>query len=321
VKGISFTLSKTSIPGIATGSATDTFTVAPNTALATGTYTATVSITGGNSITAEFSVIFTVNKAAGAAVSAPTVSSTTPQTSSTITVNAATAPSNGQTVEYDVSTANNSNSATGWQTSTIFNGLTASTTYYVYARSASNANYNAGTPSVSAGIKTAPGVYALGSTGPGGGIIFYYSAAGFTMTDTNEVCHYLEAAPNNMLTSLTWASSSFTSTDIGGTSDAIGTGRKNTALILAIDADAPAAKACKDLTTGGKTDWFLPSYYELFEIYNRKFYFTDISNDINSYITSTQRTLSFAWIMSYFSGSFSSGSKGTGYSVRAVRAF
>jgi parallel beta-helix repeat protein len=93
-----------------------------------------------------------VIKATGAAVTQPTVSGTT---QNSITVNTVTAPANGQTVEYAILTVNNGN-PTSWQSGTTFSGLSSGTTYYVYARSASNANYNAGTASVSAGIATAP---------------------------------------------------------------------------------------------------------------------------------------------------------------------
>jgi hypothetical protein len=91
----------------------------------------------------------------------------------------------------------------------------------------------------------------LGSTGPGGGIIFYHDPNGFIMTDTGERAHYLEAAPVNMPRTLAWASSGFTSTNISGTGTAIGTGRRNTALILAVDANAPAALACRNYSNNG----------------------------------------------------------------------
>jgi hypothetical protein len=104
----------------------------------------------------------------------------------------------------------------------------------------------------------------IGDTGPGGGIIFYVNPDGFTMTDTGEECHYLEAAPSDMTESLAWASLGSGYPD--GTAGGIGAGRKNTALILATDAEAPAAKACKNLTVGEKDDWFLPSKDELHEL-------------------------------------------------------
>ena len=60
----SFTLNKTSISDIAV-SGSDTFTVVPKTGLSAGTYTATVTVSGGNSINASFNVSFTVNPAGG----------------------------------------------------------------------------------------------------------------------------------------------------------------------------------------------------------------------------------------------------------------
>ena len=60
----SFELNKTSIGDIAV-SGSDTFTVVPKTGLSAGTYTATVTVSGNNSITASFDVSFTVNPAGG----------------------------------------------------------------------------------------------------------------------------------------------------------------------------------------------------------------------------------------------------------------
>ena len=86
-----------------------------------------------------------INKAAGAAVGAPTALSVT---SSSIMINEVAAPGNGQTVEYAKNTSNNAPS-TGWQDGTEFSGLVGGTTYYIFARSKLNANYNAGAASAS----------------------------------------------------------------------------------------------------------------------------------------------------------------------------
>ena len=112
--------------------------------------------------------------------------------------------------------------------------------------------------------------YDIGDIGPGGGTIFYRSETGFTMTDNNSTAHYLEAAPADMETMFAWASSSFSSHNLTGTETAIGTGRKNTAIILTVDYNAPAANACNDYENNGKTDWFLPSKDELNELYINK---------------------------------------------------
>jgi hypothetical protein len=63
----SFTLNESSISGIAAGG-NDTFTIVPNTGLGAGTYTATVTVSGGHSITASFGVSFTVNPVGAAGI-------------------------------------------------------------------------------------------------------------------------------------------------------------------------------------------------------------------------------------------------------------
>jgi len=104
--------------------------------------TATVAVTGiGNYQGSNRNAIFTINKAAGAIVNTPTLAS---KTNNSITINAVAAPGNGQTVEYARSTSSTVPN-TGWYADLTFNGLTGGTAYYIFARSASNYNYNAGT--------------------------------------------------------------------------------------------------------------------------------------------------------------------------------
>ena len=160
--------------------------------------------------------------------------------------------------------------------------------------------------------------YNLGDTGPGRGKIFYVSTEGFTMTDDNSTAHYLEAAPSDMATGLAWASEDYISTNIS-TGEAIGTGRKNTALILATDANAPAAKACKDYTDGGKTDWFLPSKDELNQLYVNR---STVGN-MTSYWSSSQPQGGeySAWHQTFSNGYQNYDAKHFTVPVRAVRAF
>ena len=165
--------------------------------------------------------------------------------------------------------------------------------------------------------------YNLGDTGPGGGIIFYVSENGFTMTDNEQLCHYLEAAPADMTGTFAWASGGYESDDIAGTGTAIGTGRKNTALILAIDANAPAAKACYEYSINGKTDWFLPSKDELNALYDNRTLVDNMSNSLNVVYWSS---LQYDRDDSAWGRNFGSGGQGETYkyrdnSVRAVRAF
>ncbi|MCL2155408.1 MAG: DUF1566 domain-containing protein [Leptospirales bacterium] len=157
--------------------------------------------------------------------------------------------------------------------------------------------------------------YEVGDRGPGGGIIFYVSKAGFTVEGYG-TAHYLEAAPADM-GRFKW---SRRGTSIGGTGTGIGRGRNNTDRILAKVPDAPAAKACKDYRGGGKTDWFLPSEDELKELYRQRNLVLGFENDYYWYSSSSgnphdQQSLSFS------EGNRYGYDKDTTLRVRAVRAF
>jgi hypothetical protein len=166
--------------------------------------------------------------------------------------------------------------------------------------------------------------YSLGDTGPGGGKIFYRLEAGFPQymhfDDTvGTTRHYLEAAPDNMPTTLAWASSEYTATNISSINVYIGEGRLNTTVILAADADAPAAKACNDYSNAGKTDWFLPSYDELQELYTNRNSVGNMGTD--EYWSSSQYGSTQAQAVRFINGWSINYTKSTDSNVRAVRAF
>jgi hypothetical protein len=99
------------------------------------------------------SASFTIGKAGGAAVGAVTVSGATGI--GAVTINTVVIPNNpgGQAVEYAISTVDGLDGAAldalAWQSGPSFSGLAVGTDYYIYARSAENANYKAGACSVS----------------------------------------------------------------------------------------------------------------------------------------------------------------------------
>ena len=129
--------------------------------------------------------------------------------------------------------------------------------------------------------------YQVGDLGPGGGRIFYISAAGFncgadysaTGSPTGGKCNFLEVAPDNWSGGvdplLPWALPAYVESDISGidnddslfefrTNYKIGNGYKNTTLILAQGNDATtAAGATRAYRGGTKSDWYLPSDAEL----------------------------------------------------------
>jgi uncharacterized protein len=103
--------------------------------------------------------------------------------------------------------------------------------------------------------------YAIGDTGPAGGFIFHensnYAADGW---------RYLEAAPFDQSAGAAWGC--FRRLIPGARGTAIGTGKQNTADMLASCRDAGTAAAlCAGLSVNGTRGWFLPSRDELTLMY------------------------------------------------------
>ncbi len=124
---------------------------------------------------------------------------------------------------------------------------------------------------------TAP--YALRDTGPAGGLIFYDKGS---YTDG---WRYLEAAPvSTEWTDKQWGAYG---TLIGGTSNSMGYGKANTAIIVTWlnnngESDR-VAQVCDNLSYGGYSDWFLPSTDELNQI-RLNLYFSGVGGfPANSY--------------------------------------
>jgi hypothetical protein len=155
----------------------------------------------------------------------------------------------------------------------------------------------------------------IGDTGPGGGVVFYRSAAAF-----GDGWHYLEAAPENIVGTKAWGSIEHTGTPIAGAGGtAIGTGKTNTDAILAADVNAPAAKACADYNTADRDDWFLPSKDELKAVYRQKSKITGITT--NYYWSSSEVRGDVAWGQGFLFGLRDGEYKNIEARVRAVRAF
>ena len=131
-----------------------------------------------NAGTPQRSAAITTPKGDGAAVLTPVESS---KTYNSITVNAVilTPSTTGQTAQYAITISTSGIApATGWQPETTFNGLLPNTTYYVWARSAENDMYNAGTPQRSAAITTPKGAI----TNTGGQQTVIYSGSGIDLS-------------------------------------------------------------------------------------------------------------------------------------------
>jgi DUF1680 family protein len=151
---------------------------------------------------------------------------------------------------------------------------------------------NRGAGEMSVWLSTAG--YAVGDTGPAGGVIFYenpnYAADGW---------RYLEAAPFDQSAGATWGC--FRRLIAGARGTAVGTGKQNTADMLAACREpGTAADVCANLSLNGVRGWFLPSRDELALMYRNlkaaglgRFQDAAISDNF-SYWASSQQTADMA---------------------------
>ncbi len=167
-----------------------------------------------------------------------------------------------------------------------------------------------------AGADLTAAVYAIGATGPGGGIVFMLPS-----TAGNTTGKYFEAAPADSSTSIAWCSDTSTllGTTVGGLKGAIGNGAANTALMLATCTSGAAVSADVYISPNGKSDWFLPSKGELNLMYVNR---VAIGGFVAfNYWSSSENNGSFAWSQNFYYGNQNYFSKINDYYVRPVRAF
>ena len=149
-----------------------------------------------------------------------------------------------------------------------------------------------------------PTALSIGSTGPGGGKVFYAaSSSGFACGPTlSETCYYLEVAPASANSAKDWSSPAYDAISVpGGTpGTAIGSGYQNTMAIIAqgngTDSAAGYAQAYRG---GGLSDWYLGTRLELYQIYlNRANVITGTSVEhgfAGQYWASEQDGSTYAW--------------------------
>ncbi|MCL2073975.1 MAG: T9SS type A sorting domain-containing protein, partial [Marinilabiliaceae bacterium] len=109
------------------------------------------TLTAGNNYNIIFEgADFEIIKALGALLDPPVAEEVG---TTTVSIFAITPPATGQSVEYAIDLTNEV-PQNSWQAETLFAGLTENTTYFIFARSAENQNYNAGAPSEPLEVKT-----------------------------------------------------------------------------------------------------------------------------------------------------------------------
>ena len=245
----------------------------------------------------------------------------------TVTVAAGTATDGTQggiPTSYTITAYTGGGTATAMTcTGTACTGL--ADTSYTFTATATNAAGTSVLPSAVSDPVTTAG-YVLGSTGPGGGKVFYVSKAGFTSSGSGcgAACHYLEAQTADLAKS-PWCSN--TTQDLPGKfGGEIGKGYLNTQnmvnMVTGCTTGAGIAAATSRL--GSVSDWYLPSANELYALlhsgqsvggFEQGCYYWSSTQE-----PSHQEGVAFATIVRYPSGS---GSAQKSYSecVRPVRVF
>lgn len=204
-----------------------------------------------------------------------------------------------------------------------------------------------------------PRTYAVGETGPGGGIVFYVSATNFTSigSDCGTACRYLESSTTDQSTSIVWATTAafcYATDSNSGTSDCqtnwiyplaavktsglgqcwmcttpIGVGMENTNQIYArlttagsVSTSNYAAGIAWAYSNNGKTDWHLPSRDELSQLYAQRSTVGGFAGGTVFYWTSTEGAFNGAFAVGFHDGS-DGGTllRSQNAYVRAVRAF
>jgi hypothetical protein len=167
------------------------------------------------------------------------------------------------------------------------------------------------------------GACAVGDIGPAGGVVFYVSNSGSINSAANisEGGTYLEAAPSPFsATTYNWCegpSNPYT-TLLGASGTAIGTGAANTATALT-SCTGGAIYQAANLTSGGYSDWFLPSSNELSQMYTWRNSIGLSSNVL--YWGSTEGTNSVAASLVMSNGGIGGQSKGQATPYWPIRAF
>ena len=161
-----------------------------------------------------------------------------------------------------------------------------------------------------------PTTYAIGETGPAGGIVIY---------TTNGGLNGLEAAPVDQAfpfnPGAAWGCND--SLVLGADGIAVGTGAQNTADILAGCPDRPIAASVAAEYAGPNQDslgeWFLPSRNELNEIHMNQAVVGGLSS--YGYWSSSKYNDDVAWAQVFGDGFQGGANKDYKLGVRAVRAF
>ena len=192
--------------------------------------------------------------------------------------------------------------------STSVTGLSPSTIYYVRAF----ATNSVGTTYSNTVSFTTNSYIAIGQAYAGGVIAYIFQSGdnGYVVGQTHGLI-----IPTSISTSTYQWGCYGTSIS---TSSSLGTGNSNTINIAGSCGSSSAAYYAYYLSTGGYSDWYLPSYAELQKIYTNK---PSLNIPNNYYWSSSQYNSNSAYLFYFGTGTFYSQSKNNYFSVLPIRKF
>lgn len=192
--------------------------------------------------------------------------------------------------------------------STNVTSLSASTIYYVRAF----ATNSLGTTYSNTVSFTTNSYIAIGQAYAGGVIAYIFQSGdnGYVVGQTHGLI-----IPTSISTSTYQWGCYGTSIS---TSSSLGTGNSNTINIAGSCGSSSAAYYAYYLSTGGYSDWYLPSYAELQKIYTNK---PSLNIPNNYYWSSSQYNSNSAYLFYFGTGTFYSQSKNNYFSVLPIRKF
>lgn len=192
--------------------------------------------------------------------------------------------------------------------STSVTGLSPSTIYYVRAF----ATNSVGTTYSNTVSFTTNSYIAIGQAYAGGIIAYIFQSGdnGYVAGQTHGLI-----IPTSISTSTYQWGCYGTSIS---TSSSLGTGNSNTINIAGYCGSSSAAYYAYYLSTGGYSDWYLPSYAELQKIYTNK---PSLNIPNNYYWSSSQYNSNSAYLYYFGTGTFYSQSKNNYFSVLPIRKF
>ena len=143
-------------------------------------------------------------------------------------------------------------------------------------------------------FQSSDGLWRIGDTGPGGGVVVFDAGSKQTWG------RYIEVAPTTWngstgdAVTVIWCSNNVL--DVNSDSTGIGTGKTNTDRMVGSNCSSGVGIKARNYRGGGKADWSVPSIAEMQLIFNHTNLVLGLENTGNGYWTSNGATGDYRWV-------------------------